>query len=859
MSLDLSRSDSKTGYPMMTTKSPLAQPAALDVGRTPSKDQASPTKSSLSPSKFKSSFDNDTGVWSAESSFNERQLPSGRSLHRHAKSVTFDAAPPQVNEYEMATPDLSSIGTNSREGSYESVEDDYEEGGLYDPAHVDVGEDSFDASLEDTDKTPVVGPDDWRGDSPTARNIAHPQQYKGSPMPEGAPSVAPAGRPAGKRNDSGTSNGEHRPLPPLPGLGHARSQSGGSAPSSPRLSATAERMLGSQRGLPSPPPAFASKSDIQNIGNGKMTLEERLKLMMMSDDNGAKTAAEQQRERRLRRGGGRDRFGTPTSEPDESTLEAQEQDDTIGDISALDNYQPPSRISRESIMRRVNGNKALERESDFKFSSPAPSLSPHRSPTRSPERLLPLDPDIPIPSTEDSIVIDDIQEEGSVIITRNPEDEEDDVLDLYQHSDVDNDEEPHSQNGDDSGSHYSDNEIGTAISRDQPRQAVIDEGIATPRAATPDARQSLKSTLPDLGPPQSQEAFGVGMESFMAKMEEYKAPESGGPKMADAHAYLQRPFTPDQPISKPEYDGTGWGDPEDEYDDEGTPDSVIHHAVPEEEAHESPAIPERIATIKAPGAKLKTRPSNTPADLAAMREARRQVSYEVPNVPPIPERHRNRLSRNLTEEDETTGDDFLERHPSFKNRSLILDIDLGLSLDQDFDRVIEAQKVTYSHTLTQHRNAPDNMPRGQASIVSTDFSSEEINADIMPRRQRGYLMRQNTKLVAASDKEADESWKSRSAANSPVKQERPQSWTVEPWNGKVRDKSVRKRPEPSGPVPPLPGLESNARPLTQVAEEEPSVEMNSIDSGERGRLFVKVMGVKDLDLPLPKSKNTISC
>jgi hypothetical protein len=26
------------------------------------------------------------------------------------------------------------------------------------------------------------------------------------------------------------------------------------------------------------------------------------------------------------------------------------------------------------------------------------------------------------------------------------------------------------------------------------------------------------------------------------------------------------------------------------------------------------------------------------------------------------------------------------------------------------------------------------------------------------------------------------------------------------------------------------------------------------DSGERGRLFVKVMGVKDLDLPLPRSK-----
>lgn len=119
-------------------------------------------------------------------------------------------------------------------------------------------------------------------------------------------------------------------------------------------------------------------------------------------------------------------------------------------------------------------------------------------------------------------------------------------------------------------------------------------------------------------------------------------------------------------------------------------------------------------------------------------------------------------------------------------------------------------------------------------------------------------MRQNTKLVTASDKDRDESWKARSAGNSPVKQERPQSWTVEPWNGRARQRSVRQRsgtgPSSSGPVPPLPGKQSNATALNQVTEEEDQLEIASPESGERGRLFVKVMGVKDLDLPMPKSE-----
>ena len=60
---------------------------------------------------------------------------------------------------------------------------------------------------------------------------------------------------------------------------------------------------------------------------------------------------------------------------------------------------------------------------------------------------------------------------------------------------------------------------------------------------------------------------------------------------------------------------------------------------------------------------------------------------------------------------------------------------------------------------------------------------------------------------------------------------------------------------PSGPAPPLPGQQSNVG-LGMVAEDA-QVDVNEPDNGERGRLFVKVIGVKDLGLPLPKSQYTL--
>ncbi|KAL2164467.1 hypothetical protein VTH06DRAFT_3683 [Thermothelomyces fergusii] len=797
------KSESKTGAaassPPKTPSGPTGQPARPTA---PGKDQPSPMKSSLS-SRFKSSFDPETGTWT-DTSGDERTLPEGKSLHRHQKSVTFDAAPPQVNEYEMATPDISSIGSNSREGSYDSEEeedeDDDDDHYMY---HGGVDpDDSFDASLEDTDKTPVMGPDEWRQHS-------HDDSFEqSSPMPEERPPAQDS--PHHRRANSATSNGESRPLPPLPGMGSA------------------------SRSLPSPPLASSTSSESHAIGNGRMPLEERLRLMMLSDDG--KTAAEQQRERRMRRAGARERAESQTPERESRSPSAQppsdyEEENTVGELSGLEEYHFPPRISRESILRRVNGNNALEREPDGQYDSPAGASGS--------EQGLRYDPDVPIPSTEDSM-LDELSDGGSVIIKRDHEGMDSDVdsiADMYQRS-----ESPDDQDEENDGEQkpYDDESDSECSLDDEPhgstkRESECSDHVPTPRGATPPEEppaatqdQEVRASL-EASHRNEESDFSKSISSCVLPMPEEQQvtaePEKASMTgtQAGAQAEQDRPNTPQQPLTrsltKPEYDGSGWGEPEEAPDEPGTPESVIHHPIPDSEdeaARESPAIPEQLATIKsASGSKLKTRPSATPSDIAAMREARRQVSREVTHeIPPIPDRHRNPNPRDMEPEVGESTSDFLERHPSFKKRSLTLDLDLGLSLDQDFDRVIEAQK-------------------------------------------RGYLMRQNTKVVTASDKDTDDRGY-RSAGNSPVKATRPQSWTVEPWGSGQRKRSYRKRhPVTGGPVPPLPGQESNATAAGHGHEDDlASIDLATEESGERGRLFVKVMGVKDLDLPLPKNERT---
>lgn len=84
------------------------------------------------------------------------------------------------------------------------------------------------------------------------------------------------------------------------------------------------------------------------------------------------------------------------------------------------------------------------------------------------------------------------------------------------------------------------------------------------------------------------------------------------------------------------------------------------------------------------------------------------------------------------------------------------------------------------------------------------------------------------------------------------------AWTAEPWNGRKtkisRQMSIRK--PAGGPAPPMPGMESNVGNCLDSVQENPAqTEIEEHEDGsERGRLFVKVLGVRDLSLPLPQSE-----
>lgn len=130
-------------------------------------------------------------------------------------------------------------------------------------------------------------------------------------------------------------------------------------------------------------------------------------------------------------------------------------------------------------------------------------------------------------------------------------------------------------------------------------------------------------------------------------------------------------------------------------------------------------------------------------------------------------------------------------------------------------------------------------------------------------------MRQNTKVVVANNRIEDESkfapaateteQASDEVAQAPRKISQP-TWTAEPWNSKSRRKSIRgvdkspRKKVADGPAPPLPGQASNVHDgLGSVQEDElAEEEAEEFEDGtDRGRLFVKVVGLKDLDLPLP--------
>jgi hypothetical protein len=214
-----------------------------------------------------------------------------------------------------------------------------------------------------------------------------------------------------------------------------------------------------------------------------------------------------------------------------------------------------------------------------------------------------------------------------------------------------------------------------------------------------------------------------------------------------------------------------------------------------------------------------------------------------------------------------------------ENRILDLDLgdeshDLSFGLDREFNHIIEAQKVNELFPLPPFAKFPTStapQPDAAAQMSGEGFVYNYSPANRRVREQKGYLMRENTKVVVASSRqfsdekpsEATKTTAEKTGKASPRKTsaERKPAWTTEPWNGKSRRKSIRttsgrRVPTATGPAPPLPGQESAVMSGLDSVAEQGDEEFE--DGEERGRVFVKVVGVKDLDLPLPKSKHFLN-
>lgn len=908
--------------------SPLKPPTKMEIMPDTS-CSSSPTKSSLSSrsryAQAHRAFDPENSIWSDdEDSYAEHELPTGKSLHRHAKSVTFDAAPPQVNEYEMNTPDPSSVASGSRDGSYDSTENEDES---LDRGSSIEQDDSFDASLEDTEKTPVVLPEDWRFMSPAIANdelaakVENPfESEQRSPAPTVRSSSVVDARVSPTRTDSVNSNGERRPLPPLPALGmpmlpRARSNSNNS------FSATTERLSNTQRSIPSPPrPASISKAEIQGMGGCSMSIEDRLSLMMIDDQEKTRSPSSEGQPERMRRQLQPD-LPAKGQNPEDGSKEVHVHEEEVenDDVADLGEYKLPPRISRESILRKVKSRTLLESKDD--------NSSVALSPISGRDAYSNLDPDTPIPSLET-----DTFEKAAIIKQEDDGESEVDVysipdlytqqlqaesymsaiekLDAFQASRAD-------QTDDDDESHYS-VDSKEDVRRASRSDSTDDEGPPTPRALTHpteseqgiERKNSHRMSLPQFAALLGESGFGFGMESFMTPSPEINPepvkstlvsenPKTPSPSMDEEPDILpqfskqtslehsfERPVTPEAQLQPPKIAGQ-W---KDSVDEPRTPDSVIRHTIANSPVPDSPGVPEPVATIKAPEGKLKTRPSNTPADVQAMAEVRRQVSNgsDVPVVPKSLERHLSRPSV-VAESDELLPDSVSdagslntseERDVSkqAKRKSSLLPLEvpvdgsegLGFGIESEFDRVIEAQKVAFNFP-TPDIASRQRSPGHAEYMPGQRFQAfDEIPANKAFRTQKGYLMRQNTKVIIASSASHESTTDSndpqepttrgtRSAGNSPRKPSQ-QTWTTEPWNGKIRRKSIRKsggvtsKAPSSGPLPPLPGQQSNVSSgLDSVNENEAMQDAEEMgEDGERGRLFVKVVRVKDLDLPLPK-------
>lgn len=881
------RSETEISLP---TLSPTRLASSTELPLSPEKAGSpaagSPTKSSLSRST-QFGLHNSPGESSPAWSDNDDRCPTPRAaLHRHNKSVTFETDPPVINEYDNPTPEPSVGATSngSREGSWES--EDFEDADIsFDRGSSADRDDSFDADLENADKTPVVLPEHWSRMSPeeARRDLVDDEDdvFESSVIQNTAHHP---------RSDSVTSDGDARPLPPLP--------------------------------------------SVQTHGLRKMESRHSLKV----SEHTVHVEEEELVIRNLDTG--------ETKEVHVRVAETEVQEDSV--VAEMEDFaKAPPRISRESILRKVRGGKYDfddEEEGDDEDDE-------HHADNSRPSyaELARWDPDEPVPSKENSRavsedqvhvlrsnILDDAENEDAI----KQEDQEDEFFDMSAVPAAEEDviQQPASP------SHLDDYErqssvlrhglsldSGDTASKYSPTESEIEQSHVEIQQETTDAAESGKEALhdamalltvkdysePQKGPSDSlhTKASFVGLPTYLGSgdwalgMQAYCTPsppaaEQGVHKSPSMPPSLENKQVREASVESPDMPPTPVDAP-------GTPESVIRRSsdqvsdlgleeavIPDEEevvqdgaydgTHRpvSPVIPERSATIRT-GGKLKARPSGTPADFESMNPFHHRVASAEHPVPAIPTAYaaefESAAGAEVEREEDRDSSLSTHGHSSQAKLDLTLDIpNLGpanandggdlLGLEREFERVIEGQKVSggllplpaFARFAPSHGHTSEEegSQRPQPPLL-VHYQGPDTD-----RKQKGYLMRQNTKVVVASTRnfsgDSDETVRSHQAATaanrsasrsktSPRKPSAEQYLKTEPWNGQVRRKSVRNasvQRANDGPAPPLPGHESA---LGTVSEDQSLLNDNPAEGAERGRLFIKVAGVKDLDLPLPRN------
>ncbi|KAF3915403.1 hypothetical protein AA313_de0208440 [Arthrobotrys entomopaga] len=291
-------------------------------------------------------------------------------------------------------------------------------------------------------------------------------------------------------------------------------------------------------------------------------------------------------------------------------------------------------------------------------------------------------------------------------------------------------------------------------------------------------------------------------------------------------------------------------------------------------------VPMRRATIRsASGARLKTRKSSTPADIATMAAARRQVSRAeevppVPAVPPVPKLDLAFLETNDVAPAPAQEKADVEERPSSSSSQDTIG-------EEQVEEISKPQEEEAKKTAARASQLP--LPSLGLNLNMGSSLSVELER-VIEGQKRGYLMRENSKIVHASTRE-----ESGNATPKGPLHKKTQSWTVEPWQGSPgstprrrsgRGDSIKRKPMDQGrqvhtaamahaaKTKDLPVVEENenkdiaATPTAEVTEAAVSpTENNNMagDGSERGRLFVKVVAVKDLQLPLPQNESSYFC